>query len=79
MLLYPGGFTVFFGQSTTVESYFRALGFTSPKGENPADFFLDVISGTVSKPAKDGTKFVAKDLCHTWKDKVRKSMMILFW
>mmetsp|Transcript_48717 Transcript_48717/g.93204 ORF Transcript_48717/g.93204 Transcript_48717/m.93204 type:complete len:1065 (-) Transcript_48717:631-3825(-) len=67
MLLYPGGFTVFFGQATKVQEYFNCLGFAVPKGENPADFFLDVISDRVPKNVRPGEKkFKAFDLCTLW-------------
>ena len=39
------------------------------QGENPADFFLDVISGTFNHPTDSG--FTAFDLCNIWETEVR--------
>ena len=39
------------------------------QGENPADFFLDVISGTFNHPTDSG--FKAFDLCNIWETEVR--------
>ena len=47
LLLGQGGRTVFLGPSEAALPYFASLGFELPPHENPADFFLDVISGTV--------------------------------
>jgi len=47
LLLGKGGQTVFLGPATCVKEYFESLGFTMPEFENPADWFMDVISGDV--------------------------------
>jgi len=44
-LLLRGGKVVYSGPAKDTEGYFRDLGFTPPRMENPADFFLDVMSG----------------------------------
>jgi len=48
LLLGKGGETVFLGSSLDAKSYFENLGFEMPKNENPADWFMDVLSGEVS-------------------------------
>ena len=47
LLLGQGGRTVYLGPTETALRYFSSLGFELPPHENPADFFLDVISGTI--------------------------------
>ncbi|KAK3256148.1 hypothetical protein CYMTET_34700, partial [Cymbomonas tetramitiformis] len=64
-LLYPGGWDVYFGPAKTTEPYFNALGFVTPSAENPADFFLDIISGTITHVNIPG--FHSKDLCQWWR------------
>jgi ABC-type multidrug transport system ATPase subunit len=70
LLLGRGGITVYSGPSVLAEPYFDRIGFKCPRGENPADFFMDVISGQVEK--KDGKgnteAFVSPDLFKFWKD-----------
>mmetsp|Transcript_39591 Transcript_39591/g.84561 ORF Transcript_39591/g.84561 Transcript_39591/m.84561 type:complete len:834 (+) Transcript_39591:103-2604(+) len=48
LLLGKGGETVFLGSSLDAKSYFESLGFEMPQNENPADWFMDVLSGEVS-------------------------------
>lgn len=55
LLLGHGGRTVFLGPVSAALPYFTRLGFELPINENPADFFLDVISGIV--PCKDDPAF----------------------
>jgi len=50
LLLGPGGRTVFLGPSQRAKPYFEGLGFQMPECENPADWFMDVLSGGVSHP-----------------------------
>jgi hypothetical protein len=45
LLLGVGGRTAFLGPANKAENYFKLLGFEAPANENPADFYLDVISG----------------------------------
>eukprot|EP00929_Paragymnodinium_shiwhaense_P046079 TRINITY_DN23485_c0_g2_i4.p1 TRINITY_DN23485_c0_g2~~TRINITY_DN23485_c0_g2_i4.p1 ORF type:complete len:695 (+),score=205.19 TRINITY_DN23485_c0_g2_i4:274-2358(+) len=47
LLLGKGGRTVYLGPSVGAKDYFEFLGFEMPKDENPADWFMDVISGEV--------------------------------
>merc|ERR1719450_1051757 len=47
LLLGKGGQTVYLGPSMGVKPYFESLGFEMPQDENPADWFMDVISGEV--------------------------------
>lgn len=53
LLLGFGGRTIYMGPSTLCHTYFTSLGYSMAFGQNPSDFFLDVISGEVSKPATD--------------------------
>jgi hypothetical protein len=47
LLLGKAGRTVFQGPSFSALPYFISLGFELPPNENPADFFLDLVSGCV--------------------------------
>eukprot|EP00928_Gymnodinium_smaydae_P006646 TRINITY_DN12365_c0_g2_i1.p1 TRINITY_DN12365_c0_g2~~TRINITY_DN12365_c0_g2_i1.p1 ORF type:complete len:798 (-),score=143.32 TRINITY_DN12365_c0_g2_i1:123-2516(-) len=47
LLLGVGGRTVYLGPSGAALPYFRSLGFRIPDNENPADWLMDVISGSV--------------------------------
>lgn len=47
LLLGKAGRTVFQGPSPAALPYFNTLGFELPPNENPADFCLDVISGSI--------------------------------
>jgi ABC-type multidrug transport system ATPase subunit len=51
LLLGKGGKTVYLGPTEEVSNYFEELGFVCPPHINPADFYLDVISGDV-RPSK---------------------------
>jgi len=48
LLLGKGGKTVYLGHSGGAKAYFEACGFEPPGDENPADWFMDVISGEVA-------------------------------
>lgn len=48
MLLGVGGHVVYFGPSDKALQYFEMIGFVLPNNENPADFFLDIISGSLA-------------------------------
>mmetsp|Transcript_94370 Transcript_94370/g.197152 ORF Transcript_94370/g.197152 Transcript_94370/m.197152 type:complete len:821 (-) Transcript_94370:251-2713(-) len=50
LLLGKGGETVFLGNSSDAKVYFESLGFSMPANENPADWFMDVLSGEVTNP-----------------------------
>jgi len=67
LLLGVGGNTVFMGRSYNCERYFSGLGFEIPPSENPADFYMDVISGNIGR--KDHPAFKPEDLSLIWKEK----------
>eukprot|EP00405_Crypthecodinium_cohnii_P023408 CAMPEP_0206464884 /NCGR_PEP_ID=MMETSP0324_2-20121206/27484_1 /ASSEMBLY_ACC=CAM_ASM_000836 /TAXON_ID=2866 /ORGANISM="Crypthecodinium cohnii, Strain Seligo" /LENGTH=825 /DNA_ID=CAMNT_0053937605 /DNA_START=85 /DNA_END=2562 /DNA_ORIENTATION=- len=48
LLLGKGGQTVYLGPSLGAKAYFEHCGFEMPKDENPADWFMDVLSGEVA-------------------------------
>merc|ERR1712048_1529186 len=50
LLLGKGGQTVYLGSSLDAKPYFESLGFEMPPNENPADWFMDIISGEVPNP-----------------------------
>ena len=52
LLLGPGGKTVYQGTVDDAARYFSSLGFHTPANVNPADFYMDVIGGSV-KTEKD--------------------------
>lgn len=64
LLLGKGGQTVFLGSSEQALNYFSNLGFVLPPNENPADFFLDVISGEVRR--EGDPDFQPSDLFELW-------------
>ncbi|KAF6254331.1 hypothetical protein COO60DRAFT_1703369 [Scenedesmus sp. NREL 46B-D3] len=47
LLLAKGGLTAYCGTQRDVRGYFEGLGFTIPEHMNPADAYLDIISGSV--------------------------------
>ena len=47
LLLGTSGHTVYLGPSEAALGWFQSLGFCLPPNENPADFCLDVISGSI--------------------------------
>ena len=47
LLLGPGGKTVYQGNVLDAATYFSSLGFNTPANVNPADFYMDVIGGSV--------------------------------
>lgn len=64
LLLGVGGHTVYLGPSLGAHDYFKGLGFEMPASENPADWFMDIISGEVdNKRIKD---FNPKMLPNLW-------------
>ncbi|KAL0037315.1 hypothetical protein WJX79_001603 [Trebouxia sp. C0005] len=64
LLLGKAGRTVFQGPSTAALPYFNSLGFELPPNENPADFCLDVISGSI--PCQGHPDFRPEDLYPAW-------------
>jgi len=47
LLLGKGGRTAYLGCSSGAKTYFEDLGFKMPENDNPADWFMDVLSGEV--------------------------------
>eukprot|EP00835_Amoeboradix_gromovi_P002324 NODE_130_length_18488_cov_0.389961.p1 type:complete len:846 gc:universal NODE_130_length_18488_cov_0.389961:7015-9552(+) len=64
VLLGKGGKVVYFGPTKGVSHYFKELGFVSPKGMNPADFAMDIISGKL--PCSWDSDFRPADLFDYW-------------
>jgi hypothetical protein len=60
VFMYPGGHMVYFGPVGLVDNYFRQLTFTVPRAENPADFYIDVISDII--PHSNNQFWKAADL-----------------
>merc|ERR1711988_275571 len=50
LLLGVGGRTVYQGPSRAALPYFQGIGFLMDEHENPADWFMDVISGKIPNP-----------------------------
>ena len=65
LLLAKGGLAVYLGWSSEALSYFESLSFSCPDRVNPADFFLDVISGEVPCPAVQSFD-ATRDLPQIW-------------
>ncbi len=59
VLLAPGGRTVFSGPSSKALNYFASTGYPCPPKGNPADHFIDVISGASGAPQPGGTAAIA--------------------
>jgi len=51
LLLGKGGQTAYLGSSLGAKTYFESLGFRMPENDNPADWFMDVLSGEVQNPS----------------------------
>ncbi|CAE7031065.1 abcG1 [Symbiodinium natans] len=56
LLLGLGGKTVYLGNSKGVLPYFTSLSYRMPEHENPADWFMDVISGKVKNEGNPNLK-----------------------
>ncbi|CAB4016980.1 white-brown complex homolog 30, partial [Paramuricea clavata] len=63
LLLGPGGKTVYQGNVSDAAQYFSSLGFNTPANVNPADFYMDVIGGSVDIGDEE------IDLFEAWKNK----------
>ena len=75
LLLAKGGLAVYLGWSSDALVYFESLSFVCPDRVNPADFFLDVISGEVPCPTVEMFE-ATRDLPRIWASlqvKVRES------
>lgn len=66
MLLCKGGKLAYLGPSQLALPYMQSIGFVLPLNENPADFALDVLSG--SMPRTGFPAFQPEDLVPLWKD-----------
>eukprot|EP00397_Hematodinium_sp_SG-2012_P005963 GEMP01005988.1.p1 GENE.GEMP01005988.1~~GEMP01005988.1.p1 ORF type:complete len:506 (+),score=101.33 GEMP01005988.1:319-1836(+) len=69
LLLAPGGRVVYLGNAEDVMEYFLRQGFQLPKGENMADWLVDIIGGDVPRHLKRGGKdndFKVADLTNMW-------------
>ena len=64
LLLGLGGQTVYLGGSQGVLPYFTSLSFKMPEHENPADWFMDVISGKVKN--EDNPNLKSSGLAEVW-------------
>jgi len=67
LLLGKGGKAVYLGPSAGAKPYFESLGFEMPVNENPADWFMDVISGEV--PNDQIPNFKPEMLFDMWREK----------
>lgn len=65
LLLGNGGRAVYLGPTEQALPYFEELGYKCPEHCNPADFFLDIISGQVMK--EDGTMIPPEELPRIWR------------
>ncbi len=66
IFLGPGGRTVYSGSPGDATDYFEMLGFYAPPAVNRADFFMDVIGGTISRV--NDPDFKPGDLFDLWED-----------
>lgn len=64
MLLCKGGMLAYLGPSQLALNYMEELGFPLPTNENPADFAMDVLSGSV--PRKGHRLFQPEELVPLW-------------
>jgi hypothetical protein len=64
LLLGKGGMTVYMGSTSQMPAYFEKLGFPCPSNVNPADFYMDVVSGIV--PHASNPNFGIDDLFAAW-------------
>jgi len=56
--------TAYFGKTEDMTEYFEKRGFPCPDKDNPADFYMDVVSGVV--PHADNAEFDKEDLFVEW-------------
>lgn len=68
LLLGVGGHTVYQGSSQGALPYFQGIGFQMAEHENPADWFMDVISAKVSAP-RTLSHFEPSMLADLWKNR----------
>ena len=64
LLLGKGGMSVYYGPTDGMEEYFAKRGFPCPKHSNPADFYMDVLSGIIPHP--DNADWDKEELLEEW-------------
>lgn len=64
LLLGKGGRVVYHGPIDEAEKYFNSIGFKTPEETNPADFYMNVVSGGV--PREGFPDFKKEDLFDLW-------------
>ena len=64
LLLGQGGMTVYYGPTAGMSEYFERRGFPCPAKANPADFYMDVLTGIV--PHSTNIDFKKEDLFEAW-------------
>jgi len=64
LLLGKGGMTVYHGPADGMTEYFEKRGFPCPERENPADYYMDVLSGII--PHATDPDFDKESLFETW-------------
>jgi ABC-type multidrug transport system ATPase subunit len=64
LLLGKGGMTVYHGPADGMTEYFEKRGFPCPERENPADYYMDVVSGII--PHATDPDFDKESLFETW-------------
>ena len=61
IFLATGGTVVYHGQPEAAQLYFERLGYIVPEHANPADFYMEIISGRVEHDQKEATTDAALD------------------
>ena len=64
LLLGKGGRVVYHGPICDAEKYFNDIGFKTPEETNPADFYMNIVSGGV--PREGFPDFKKEDLFDLW-------------
>lgn len=72
LLLGKGGRTVYLGPTADALTYFEGLGFIMPPKCNPADFLIDVVSGSI--PRAGFPEFIKEDLFTLWEEHQSKDL-----
>jgi len=66
VILFSKGRVVYFGPSSKAVEYFKSFGFEPTPNVNPADYILDVISGSVSRD--NDPDFQVENLVDLWEE-----------
>eukprot|EP00239_Pterosperma_sp_CCMP1384_P008232 CAMPEP_0197845972 /NCGR_PEP_ID=MMETSP1438-20131217/2811_1 /TAXON_ID=1461541 /ORGANISM="Pterosperma sp., Strain CCMP1384" /LENGTH=1014 /DNA_ID=CAMNT_0043457463 /DNA_START=226 /DNA_END=3270 /DNA_ORIENTATION=+ len=64
IILGVGGNDLYCGPTSNILNYFKKIGFSLPENENPADFFLDCVSGQVATDA--GVYMSTEQMAQSW-------------